>query len=413
MRAIASSAVSIAVVKGAPVASRVVVLLAIARLAAPHDLALASYAIAISEALKMFGDTGIDTWAVRALGRASAGYDGSRLTSAVTLVKILFGLAGGIVAAAITHWTGHAGAVLVLASGLLVLAGETFGAGVIYYLSLDAPAKLLPVSLFSMAFIPALATGLLLHGIDASWACASVAFAECLVAAYVLASLRRSRIVAVHPGILSEARDVARQSLPTSAYSAVLAVYLRLDAFALISFSASAYAAYALAFRAIQPFSFAFGAISLAFYSAQVRGGGRHALAPGRQMMWIIGTLFTLASAAAIVTYAFCAWAIANFVPAYADSRGALQLLCVLLPVAAVNNITYYVLAGDGRFKAILGVVSLGLVSEAILLWWLVPSMGARGAALSLLLSMVIGCAVLFWLISRPRPLREASRVAG
>src|SRR5262245_12639703 len=123
MRTIASNALSIAIVKGAPVGSRVLLLLALARYSSPSELARASYAIAIAEAVRVVAG-GMEIWAVRAIGRASSTDAGSRITSATALVKLLFGCAGAAIAAALTYHS--AGAIaFALVSAALVLAGET------------------------------------------------------------------------------------------------------------------------------------------------------------------------------------------------------------------------------------------------------------------------------------------------
>jgi O-antigen/teichoic acid export membrane protein len=409
VRAIAVNAISIGIVRGASVATRVFILFAIARLASPAELAEASFAIAVAEALKMFGDTGIDTWAVPVIGRAATTQDASRMTSALVAVKLLFGLVGGLVAASLTLSFGQADPVLAVTSGLFVLAGEGFGGSLIYYLSQETPHRLLPISVVSLVLIPAAALTALLGGVHSSWACAIVAVGECIVASYALSSLHASRILRMYPGLLRTSAGVVKNAVPACAYGAAIAVYMRLDALVLITFSAAAYATYAVAFRAIQPFNFAFGAVALAFYSAHVRNRSASTASLAKTM----GALFVGASLVAIGAYAVCAWGIARYVPWYSDSLATLQLLCAMLPVVALNTIGFYVLASDGRFRMTFGIICLALVSEALLLWRLVPLQGARGAASALLASAVVAAvSVCYVIFRRGSPAGEARSTA-
>jgi len=409
VRRIVFNAVSIGIVRGAPLASRVFLLLVIARLASPEELAQASFAIAIAEALKMFGDTGIDVWAVSVIGRTTGAAETSRLLSAVAVVKLLFGLIGGLLAAGLVLAFGQGGPVLAVTSGVFVLAGEAFGGPLIYHVSQETPRRLLPLSLVSLLLVPAAGVMALLSGVPSSWACAIVALGECAVAARALASLHASRVLRPFHGLPSASAGVVKSVLPACAYSATLAIYMRLDALVLVGFSATAYATYAVAFRAVQPFSFAVGAVAMAFYSAHVRNRSGSAAALVRTTAIFFGVTAVLA----VGVYAVCAWAIGHWVSWYSGSLATLLVLCATLPVFAVNTIGFYVLAGDSRFKMIFAVVALSLLADAALLWLLVPAQGARGAAIALLASTLVSAVFLSCLIFRPRPLAVEERSAA
>lgn len=402
MRTIASNALSIAIVKGAPVGSRVLLLLAMARLTSTEELARASYAIAIAEAVRVAAG-GMELWAVRAIGRTSDVEAASQTTSAMALVKLVFGCAGAAVAVALTFWNAHGGLGLAAVAGCLVLAGEAFDIGLVHNLAQATPGRLVPVSI-TVAIVASVGSiAALVLGAQSSWVCAIIAGTEAAAAAFVLARLRAAQVLVLFPGIIAKSRSVVSEALPTTAYGAIVAIYARLDAIALNAFSATAFAAYTVAFRATQPFAFMFGAVALSVYSAQMSDRSR---ASSRvQFRKLLTYVFAAASVAALATYLACAWLIANVIPKYTDSLPALQVLCVMLPVVAVNNLGLYALAGQGMFKTLVSVVTMNLLSISILLWLLVPAYGATGAALSLLgCQLLNGLVLLGLLLKRMEP---------
>jgi O-antigen/teichoic acid export membrane protein len=399
---------AIAIVKGAPVASRVLLLLAIARFTSSEDLARASYAIAVAEAIKVLGDLGTETWAIRAIGQAPGAEAISRTTSSMAVVKTALGIIGGIAAALITFEAGGGGVLLAAVSGVLVLVGEIFGIGVIFHLARSTSRELVGISATTGFVVVVVGVIALAQGMPTDGVCALIAAGETVAAALVLAQLRRSGMLGLFPGIFDSTLQVSRQLLPTAAYSGVVAISSRLDTMALNAFSSQALATYTVAFRAIQPFSFALGAAALALYSAQFSkgpgNGGRELRAPVRPL-WIV---FAAALAAALGTFELCAWLIARFVPAYAGSLPVLRILCALLPIVAINNVCFYMLAGRGQFSTILGVVSINLLATAGLLGLLVPSLGASGAAMALLGAALLSAIALFWQVFRPRLAQQA-----
>ncbi len=397
MRAIASNALSIAVVRGAPVGCRVLLLLALARVSSSEELARVSYAIAVAEGLKFVADGGMDVWAVRAIGLAASSEEVSRVTSTMALAKLSFGCAGGLIAAAIAYFTGHGGLLLPALSGVFVVAGEVFGVGVIYHLARSTLGRLVPIALAAAGLTMAASLAALAMGVDSVLVCAIIAGAEALTAAVVVARLRAARVIVAFPGIVANCRAAVRLALPTTTYSAVTAMYSRLDAIALNAFSSMAFGTYTVAFRAQQPFMFVFGAVSLAAYTAYVSRAGVEF-----RLRKLLAYIFAMASLAAIAAYFACAWLIVNFIPVYADSLATLRVLCALLPLLSVNMISTYVLIGKGRSTAVLSISVINLLSTTVLLWLLVPLLGALGAALSLLGCQLVNSLVLIRYMTRP-----------
>jgi O-antigen/teichoic acid export membrane protein len=403
VRTIASNVVSIAIARGGPLGSRVLLLLAIARFSSSDALAHTSYAIAIAEAVRIVADGGMEMWALREIAQAKGPQEQARSTAAMAVIKIVYGLIGGAVAALVTWFSSDAGVALALLSGAFVLAGELFAIGLIHHISRSTPHRLVPVSLLAAAVIMAAGIFGLAQGLDATWAVGIAAGVELLAAVYVLVSPGVSEVLAVTPGIGARSLQAIRQSLPTTAYSAVVALYSRLDAIALNAFSAAALATYSVAFRATQPFAFVFGAVALAIYASQTREINRTPEQARAALRKALLTVFLSAAAAAVLTYIVCAWLIANVIPAYAESLGTLRILCAVMPLVALNNVSMYALAGQGRFGALLGLVAANLVAMSASLIVLVPGHAAEGAAYSFLASQLLCSALLFVLHARAR----------
>jgi len=383
--------------------SRVLLLLAVARFSSSQSLAHASYAVAIAEAVRIVADGGMEMWALREIGRASGPAEEAQSTAAMAVIKLVYGLIGGLLAASILLLTSNAGVPLALLAALFVLAGELFAVGLIHHVSRSTPQKLVPISILAAAATVTGGIFALAQGADAVWAVAIAAAVELIAGLYVAGSLMASKALVISPGTAARSLVAMRQSFPTTVYSAVVALHSRLDAIALNLFSASALALYSVAFRATQPFLFAFGAVALAMYGSQTRERDRSPEQSRRALRRSLITVFFSTSAAAVLVYAVCAWLIVKIIPAYAGSLGALQILCALMPVIAVNCIGMYALAGQGRFGALLGVATANLIAVAILLAVLVPIQGAEGAAWSLLGSQLVGSVFLFVLHVRAR----------
>jgi O-antigen/teichoic acid export membrane protein len=111
-----------------------------------------------------------------------------------------------------------------------------------------------------------------------------------------------------------------------------------------------------------------------------------------------LATIFVMAALAAVATYLVGAGLIRAFAPIYSDSLGALLALCVMMPFGAINSVGMYALGGEGRFKTLVAVAVVNLVSTAGLMLWLVPEYGATGAATALLGCQLLSGALLLGL---------------
>jgi O-antigen/teichoic acid export membrane protein len=398
MRSIASNALSMAVVRGAPVGCRVLLLLAIARVSSPQDLARISYAIAIAEGMRFLADGGMEVWGTRAIGRATSPEDASRAASTMALVKLLFGVASGALAFVLTYFTGAHDLPLAALSAVFVLAGEAFNTAMIYYLAQSTLSRLVPLALISASLSIAASLTALFAGHSPLLACTLLAVGEIVVASVVIARLIAARELISFPGICTSARVAMGEALPTTLYNSIAALYLRLDAVFLNAFSVVAFATYTVAFRALQPFLFAFGAVSLSAYTAYVRKASEVQISLPRLLSYILGA----STITALVAYLSCAWLIVNLVPGFSEALPSLQILCVLLPLLSMNTVSTYVLISKRESRAVLGTAVLNLVSTTLLLWLFVPLLGARGAALGLVGCQAIHSIVLVFLLARP-----------
>jgi O-antigen/teichoic acid export membrane protein len=389
-----------ATVRGAPVGCRVLLLLAIARTSPAADLANVSYAIALAEGMRFLADGGMEVWGTRAVGRAATSDDASRPASTMALVKLWFGLGSGVLAFLLTYFTGARSFALAGLSMAFVFAGESFNTAMIYYLGMSALGRLVLIALISASLSMVVSLFVLFNGHDPVLACAALALGEIVAAALAIGRLSAARILAPFPGISLSARAALKEALPTTLYNSIAALYLRLDAVFLNAFSVVVFATYTVAFRALQPFLFVFGAVSLAAYTAYVSQDARgQKLSVRRLLAWVFGS----AAVTAVVAYLSCAWLIVNLIPDFADALPSLQILCAQLPLLSVNTVSTYVLMSRRESRVVLGTAFLNLVSTTLLLWQLVPLMGARGAALSLVACQAINSVVLVFFLARPR----------
>lgn len=404
MRAIATDALSIAIVRGAPMGCRVLLLLAMARLSSAGELNRAAYAIAIAEAVRIVVGGGVEVWAVRAISRArDIEGEEARTSSAMALVRLLFGFCGGLVAAALTGLSGDGSALLAVVAGGLVFAGESLAVPTLYHLARSSSGRLVPVSLFFAALVMACGIGLLLNGAGATAVCATVATGELLAGAYMLRGMRVAGVLVAFPGIVARGLSVIRDSMPATAYGGIVALYSRVDAVVLNAFSAAAFASYTVAFRATQPFYFVSGAVALAAYAHQMTRSAQPEELMRSAFRRLLAVIFAGATVAALLTYGVCALLISIAVPKYVDSLLPLRFLCATIPFVAANCVAQYALAGTARYAAMVGVAMVNLISTLVLLWVLVPMQGAQGAAMALLAAQVLNSAVLFIIGARPR----------
>jgi O-antigen/teichoic acid export membrane protein len=81
--------------------------------------------------------------------------------------------------------------------------------------------------------------------------------------------------------------------------------------------------------------------------------------------------------------------AIDQFLPRYRDAKGVLMILTLLIPVLGFNGLCTAALSVRGRFITLCKLAAFNLVLFAILLLAIVPSCGAAGAAMALLLGEI------------------------
>jgi O-antigen/teichoic acid export membrane protein len=399
VRSIASNALGMAVVRGAPVGCRVLLLLAIARVALPEDLARISYAVAIAEGMRFLADGGMEVWGSRAIGRASTLEETSQAASTMAMVKLAFGVASAALALVLTYFTGAHSVTLAVLSAVFVIAGEAFNTAMIYHLARSTLTQLVPVALTFACLGIGSSLAALFIGHSPILACAVLAAGEIVMASVVITRLMTAKVLGSFPDIRKAARIAVGEAMPTAIYNSIAALYLRLDAVFLNATSVVAFATYTVAFRALQPFLFVFGAVSLSAYAAYVSKAADGQISLRR----LLGSILGVALATAVVAYLSCAWLIVNLVPSFSEALPSLQILCALLPLLSVNSVSTYVLMSRRESRAVLGTAVMNLISTTLLLWLLVPSLGARGAAFALVGCQALNSTALLYLLARPR----------
>jgi O-antigen/teichoic acid export membrane protein len=375
------------VAKSALLGIRTLILLIIAAHGGVTDLASAAFALSLAEAGRWIADFGTDTWSVRAIAIARDTQSEARVVTSALLVKAVGSMLIGLVIFFICRFTivGN-GAALGCLAAVLLMTSQVAGLSISYLQAKDAIPKLAPL------LIPCAATVLIaylaLSSGGALTAIAAMTVCEVVIAVLLIRVLR-GHVRFLRPSWPDAAR-MARACVPTAAFGIVVGLYSRLDTFALAEFSLPALAAYTVAQRLFQPFQIAVTSFGSVVYSRAAVLQSRGQPVTGPLFRREIPLIVAIALICSAILFFGGDLLIRRIFPQYATALTALTFLCMILPFAAFNSAVTGVLLGHGRYWTVLAVALIDLALTYIAMIVLIPPHGGTGAAVCLLIGVLI-----------------------
>jgi O-antigen/teichoic acid export membrane protein len=396
-----TNAFAIVVVRGTTMATRLLVLFLIARHVEPKIFGVISLVLAIVEISKCLADFGADTIAVREFAVRSQveQKDFARILSVTKFVTISIVSTLYLLLCVVLRQYD-----LVLCSilGILIATGLW---GNIYFDYFQAQLKIKLVVLptvFSNIITIILSFGLLYLNAPIVAILAILPIFDginaCFFARYFNRELGANRR---HVSV-AEVLKLLQKCLPVAGTLIISILYTRLDVLILSAFlTAEALGYYGVAFRITEPFMMIAGAFSASSYSYL-----SVAIANGRDdipsLVKKYGTSVAAYGAVSCMLLALLAPVIIRWtLPSYVAATPILLVLAVALLFRVVNGYLTSVIHAYGRFFWITRAAVFNLVLIGGLLLIFVPTMGAVGAAVSLLVGEMINSAVQLVLVKK------------
>lgn len=390
--------------------ARVLTLLALARYTPEQDFAHAAVIVAIAEAGRLVADLGTDTWSIRAIASsksedARASIIGDSLAVKALATSLLI----------VSLWMAQSRLLPpisipdLLLLAMLVVSSQSVGLATSVDQALTKLGRLVPFLAVSYSLTLGISLLAAVATRDGRLTLMVFGLCEVIVAGLLLARLRDSHAILWPGKVLHSTIRMVRASAPIAALNVVVGLYLRLDVMAVAQISSAAVATYSIAYRLLQPFSFAAAGLGSAVYARSTLS----AQSPLIERQAFVRRCVLTASAAGLIGAAllwlFGPVAVTSL---FADYPGSAQIIRVLAPlvlITALNTSLTGLLMGDGRFNAVLGIACFNLVCIGTLLFWLVPNNGAMGAAQALLIAETANVILQTWLVysffcNRARP---------
>jgi len=185
---------------------------------------------------------------------------------------------------------------------------------------------------------------------------------------------------------LAASLQLLRRSLPVAGTLIIAILYTRLDVLILGSFvDVATVGYYGVALRMTEPFQLMMAALAISMYShlsttlATSRQNIRHLI-----VRYGLGTI-AYGFASCMVLAVVAPIAIRSLLPKYGPAIPVLQVLAVAVIFRTLNACLTSVIHAYGRFAWVTAVATWNLFAIGLLLWILIPKLGAPGAALALL----------------------------
>lgn len=396
MLRLARNSAALFLAKAAALGTRILALLAIAKLCPEREFAQVAFVIALAEMFRLLADWGTETWIVRAIAIAADSDERARIFKAAMGIKVM---GGGIAAAAILAISvgkySQDGIALGISAVVLLASSQITVIAIAYFQAADR-IRTLAVLAAPCAFTAISVILAVLLFRNSLVALAVLATGELLTASLLLALLRREGLF-VRPYVDAPAmKNVARACLPVAVFGIVLGIYSRLDTIILAQFSVSALAIYTVANRMFQPFQVAVTSLGSVIYSST--SSELAANRPRGQKFYREELLLTfgLALAASAMLWILGVAVIKWFLPAYLEALSTLRVLCGLLVVLAFSSAIAARVLAYGHFGVILAIAAIDLTCTGAGMIMLVPREGSTGAAYALLFGAVVNCVLTF-----------------
>src|SRR2546427_926751 len=375
--------------RGTTIGGRLVVLFLIAYVATPAEFGLVTFVLAIVETAKAVADFGVDTFAVREFAvtqdRDSQRLLASTLRQTKLICSAIVYLAILIAFLLLSRGPQRGiGAVL----GLLVITGLWGNLYIDYFQArLKVDQIFLPVLLVNLATIVSAAT-LIIFSRRVILGVAILPCSEALNAWILSRHFTRELGFANESVRLPASLGLLRRSLPVAGTLIIAILYTRLDVLFLgSSLDVATVGYYGVASRLTEPFQLAIVALAVSMYShlsATIATNRQDTRRVVIRYGW--GTL-SYGVAGCILLGIFAPQVIRWLLPTYSPAIPLLQLLAIVIVFRTLNAYLTSVIHAYGRFVWVTAVAAWSLFALGVLLWILVPRLGARGAALALLVA--------------------------
>ena len=381
---------AIVVVRGTTMATRLLVLFLIARHVEPKIFGVISFVLAIVEISKCLADFGADTIAVREFAVRTQGEqkDFARILSVTKRVTISIVSALYLLLCIVLLQYD-----LVLCSILGILIATGLWGNIYFdYFQAQLKVKLVVLPTVISSFITIILSFGLLYLNAPIVAIIAVLPIFDGINAWILSRYFRRELGANRRHVsLAEVLQLLKKCLPVAGTLIISILYTRLDVLVLSAFlTAEALGYYGVAFRITEPFLMIAGAFSASSYSylsvAVANGRADIPSVVKKYGMSVVaygaGSCLVLALLAPIIIR----WAL----PGYVAAIPILLVLASALLFRVANGYLTSVIHAYGRFFWITRAAALNLMVIGGLLLFFVPTMGAVGAALSLLVGEII-----------------------
>lgn len=375
-------------------AAQIVGLVALSRLLGPADFGRYAIALAVLAYAGVATDAGLTALTTRRIVETPEAtrllVGGTLLLQVIAAMAVTAAVAVGVVL--LTGTAGTGAAVLV---GLPILLAQAMNVSYVLLARQAFPAlatfrATLQVGTTGLSIGAAALSGGLLLVLCASW------MAMLLADACLLLHLKRTQLRPMRPPS-AMLRSMMRQSLPYFGNGMLLQAVANLDVLVLGALAAPSevgqYAgAYRVTFAFLSVAGVAVGALlpSLITAYAQERDRFQRSL----RRLTQLALLSSLALYAFILTHAS---AVMNTVvgPGYQESGTILQVLFLWVPLGWLSTLLGQVLLVTGRQNGVLAVAASTAVVLAAALFFLVPTQGATGAAIAVVVTEVCTAGIL------------------
>lgn len=392
-----SNTLSVVILRGITTLTRLTLLFITARYAVPALFGMLIFALTVAEIARVVADFGLDMYVVREFAM-KPGDEHPAIAAAALLAKL--GCTLLIYAASCGYlWLTQAPTQAALGSVacLLIISTLTLNLPIGYFqgrlrTSVALPAIMLTnvgaigALIVAMWFRPGVTTGL-----------AILLIADAVNALALLWLLHHSIGPLPMPAWAAVWR-LLRGSLPIAGLALVVTIYTRLDVVVLNTFFDSAVVGYyGLAFRLTEPFQLIAVAFATSIYTYVSSLIASDKPVRPTALRYLVGVLgYGLFSSMVIAVIA--PLAIAAFLPTYLPAVPVLHLLAVALVFRNLNTCLSAIIQAYGRFVWLTYVSIWNLILVGLTLFLLVPTMGAAGAALALLVGEGVNSLIQAWL---------------
>jgi O-antigen/teichoic acid export membrane protein len=362
--------------------TRIGILLSIARAYGPGSFGQLSLAMSLVEILRTFSEFGVDTISIRKFSQTGAG-DRAHLLASIAGTKLILGAC---------FYSLGMGVLFLIANNRATVRLGAIAALSLFFASVLGAISSYLQSSFSMSRI--LKTTLLSSTFSIAWASIAISskapllvVIACLPAADALNLLLLSRVSGVSFRLkfsFSQTVGLLRESLPVGIMAVMVVLYVRLDNIFVFKFAGeSALGLYALCYRITEPgltIPLAFATTTYAYLSRPEHQEivlKQAALISARTM----GPAYLLTLAALAIVAVMGRTLLAWIFPRYLAAYPILLVLAFVVAARTINVALTSLLNSRAKYSLLAKICAVNLSVNIVLVFLLVPKLGALGAA--------------------------------